>query len=216
MHANGSKNKDEKIKKQVIRLIKIFTFIILPFIYGYYILPHQQTLIDVDFYSPTPANANNSLTQQNGEGIVTAPTKIATIFPLAGYLNFWPLTIVENPQICFQDRGSKILVGNKTSEENHISWNIKFSGRNDTIMNEGESQCVDVKIGEKFNYRWDAKLKVTIPRNETNSMITIVPDTKTYSQFQMNYGLLQAISLISAGYLFIWYPAIEIWKQIKQ
>lgn len=198
---------------------RILLLIVLPFILGYEILPHKHIAIGDSLDTPSDLKRNFSYDLQYSFNHTQTEDiqmqQINAIFPFAEYLSFYPLVHNENPQVCFEDQGSKISYSNGVQIPANFNWRIGFKGAENITLATNSVSCKAVAFNEHFNYSWAAQIPTEYLSGPLEGA-TLNPATKAYIQYTMDYGFLQGITMIPAMFLLIWYPITEIIKKIQK
>ncbi|MBI5046504.1 hypothetical protein HZC07_02110 [Candidatus Micrarchaeota archaeon] len=198
-------------------LFRIFILLLLPFIVGTYLLPHTEIVSGNQL--PSPSNKSDVV---NGNYAFSPdglhfPSRVNTIFPLANYLNFEPFVTHPGVRLCFQDQGSSLNYSNGTVYDPTINWLILLNNRS-LVVNSNGANCTSFDSIQQINYTWQAKLSLKSTNlSDLNSRLLFFSlKTTTYPEWEVDYGVLQGLSLISATYLFVYYPLFGIWKKIEK
>ena len=203
-------------RAQTLRLIIL---VVLPFVLGYYLLPHSQYMIGQDLGAPG-ASGNNSTSStylfMHTEEETAIQQKISTIFPLAGYLDFQPFIYHKDPQICFSDSGSYLQFSDGSVSSPQYNWTVVMPQRPPITVQPYSTSCDPIVIGQQSSYRWNIQVGDVgvVPANVTNA--TFVPQTSAYTRLTMDYGVLQGLVMIPVAFLLVWYPLVGIRKKVEK
>ena len=200
--------------------LRVFLLLLLPFFLGFYILPHGQAVLGqpVEPFSgnrSAPASAllfNFTHTQAAQAQFA----QIESVFPLANYLDIYPLVAHQVTGICFQDVGSRIVLANGTAFYPDFYWNITRPSYPDVILQANSSSCTNATRAAPGEYSWSAQVPTNLSLEEFGDDSVFYADTRVQLQGEFQYGLLQGLAIIPAAYLFIWYPLFGIWRKIRE
>ncbi|MBI5227799.1 hypothetical protein HY988_04390 [Candidatus Micrarchaeota archaeon] len=200
--------------------VRIFVLIFLPFVFGAFILPHTQGVIDDQPLNPiSNVSGPSYVLSEDRHGSInesTALTKINSIFPLSNYLGFPPFVYYRTHQICFEDRGSNVTYVNGTVYTRDFKWDVLFNKNTDIIVQTNSVSCTEINFNENFSITW----RVNIPLSNNNlseiKSLQFNPNARSYFDLVLDYGILQGLVMIPACYLLIFYPAAGIIKKIQK
>ncbi len=199
--------------------VRILLLIFLPFLIGYAILPHRHIAIGDSLNTPSDIKRNFSYALQYSFNHTQKEDiqmqQINAIFPFAEYLSVYPLVHNENPNVCFEDQGSRISYSNGAQIPANFNWIIGFNGAKDITLPTNSIKCKQIAFNERFNYSWTAQIPTQYLEGPVEGA-TLNPATKAYIQYTVDYGFLQGIVMIPAMFLLIWYPITEIVKKIQK
>jgi len=215
-----------KIDGEIARYAsRIFLLVLIPFLIGYWVVPHSETVKGDLVTNPVESvpGGSDTITYSFSHNYdIATENKIGSVFPFANYLDFPPFVSHTNLRICFQDNGSYLTYPNGTTFEPDFSWNVNFNKRINLSVDDESENCTGAAFDEKFNY----DLKAYIPLSSvgnctyqgipcTYDQISFTPRIVAYPKWDVQYGLLQGLVLIPAIYLFIWYPIAGIVKKVR-
>lgn len=198
--------------------VRIFLLILLPFVLGAFILPHTQDMEGQMLKSPTEAStgAEISYSFRHSENDIAVPQKVNAIFPLADYLNFPPLVNHYQPELCFEDNESFLILADGERYDPEFEWVVNFNNQTEVTVAPDSVSCTPLSANGPNDYRWYARMVLPLNDSRFKGNVTFVPQTMTYPQITMDYGLLQGLVLIPVVFLFVWYPAAGIWKKMHR
>jgi len=204
---------------------RVLLLVLLPFIIGYWILPHSEIIKGDIQQTPVEnvAKADDTILYSfNHDYDITTQNRIGSVFPFANFLDFPPFVAHRDLEICFADNGSFVTYPNGTKKNLDFSWKVNFNDRVNVTVEDESENCTRAAFDEKFNYIWKAYIPVDSVadctyqgRPCTYSEISFTPRTVAYPRWSVQYGLLQGLVLIPAIYLFIWYPIAGIVKKVR-
>ncbi len=205
--------------RRLLLAARFALLVALPFLLGLYVLPHTQSM-DGRLLSPPDAQQNStdvlSYSFASAGDSMLLEQSVGSVFPLSNYLDFPPLVSHDRLQLCFRDNGSSIDLPNGTRIIPDMSWEVHVNNDPPLLLNASSQACSDITNRGQIYYAWTAKINTEIDRQSLNGSITFNPETLTYPRLEMNYGLLQGIVMIPVFYLLVWYPAIGIWKKLRE
>jgi hypothetical protein len=211
-----AKKNVEKWQDYAFRFLML---VAIPFIIGAFLLPHTQAMDGQLLSAPTENKRGTfsvvSYSFTHSADNISVPQQINAVFPLANYLDTYPFVSHGNPQICFEDRGSGVILPDGTEAVPDFAWFVYFN--NDTVLTvaPSASNCTALPDGGGNTYRWVARFGRSITDIGLNETITFAPSTTAYPRVAMDYGLLQGLVLIPVAYLLVWYPAFGIIRKIQ-
>ncbi len=219
----------EKIKSAADAVLKEITWphiarfavlVLIPFLIGAVFLQHQEMMkgdyLKITNENQTKITDSMVYTTMNGGGGLQQISTVSNLFPLAAYLDFPPFVIHNNPQVCFADNGSVLVLANNTTMSPSIEWTVVIDNSRQLHFNSSAVSCHSFDTAEGSNYVWRAKIDTNVTYSELGSNVIFIPSVIAYPQSDMNYGVLQGIALIPVFYLLIWYPLFGIIKKIKE
>jgi hypothetical protein len=197
---------------------RFFLLIMLPFALGAFILPHTQPVDGQMLNSPSEAvnGADISYSFRHSGNDIMVPQKVNAVFPLADYLSFPPLVNHYQPELCFEDNDSFLILGDGSKFDPEFAWIVNFNNRTDLIVTPDGVNCTQASTDGPNDYRWYAQMALPLNDSRFKGNLTFVPQTMTYPRIIMDYGLLQGLVLIPVSFLFVWYPAAGIWKKLHR
>ena len=119
-------------KTTIEKIFRLFLLIILPFLLGFWLIPHQHIINGESLSSPSEPQSNFShtlLQYSYGQNLSESAhfQQMGAIFPFAQYLNFYPLVQNLDPKVCFEDKGSTITYPNGIEVPVNFNWKINFN-----------------------------------------------------------------------------------------
>ncbi len=225
--------------KRVLLASRLFLLILLPFLFGAFLLPHTQPVYVQSIetpaqsagagspsagnasggignaFAPSPS-ANNASSYDftySGGGLVS-PDSLNAVFPLAHYINFPPFVMIDQLQVCFSQNGSQVIFKNGTRTAANLSWTVRLDDGTTLPIREGLAACTDARSGQ-MHADWSAAPVPPFPGNLSDvAAFENTPDT--YVRVIMDYGILQGLAMIPAFFLIVYYPAAGIWKKLHE
>ena len=199
---------------------RAFFLLVLPFFVGFLLLPHTQAVYGQPV-EPFPGNKTSpaggfSFNFTHTQETQSQFAQIESVFPLANYLNVYPLVSHRMTGICFQDVGSRIVLGNGTVLYPDFYWNIGRPSFPHVVVRANSTACTNVSMAAPGDYSWAAQIETDLSREELGNSSAFYTDTRVQLQGEYEYGLLQGLAMIPAAYLFVWYPLFGIWRKIKE
>ncbi len=204
--------------------IRFFILVLLPFLIGAVVLPHQHMVKGDSLSTPAEPKRNFSYTLNYSFADTINESAhfeaIDSVFPFAEFISFYPMVRNSNPQACFEDQGSTITYPDGITIPLIFHWTINFNGQKNLTLNSASKVCTPVRFNEGFIYDYSA----TIPNeylnrpNPSNSpdVIKFSPKTIAYTRYTLDYGILQGVALIPACFLLVWYPLSGIVKMVQK
>lgn len=198
--------------------MRIFLLILLPFLLGAFVLPHTQAMDGQLLKSPNEAISGEEISYSftHSGNDITVPQKVNAIFPLADYLNFPPLVNHYQPELCFEDNDSFLVLPDGSKFDPEFAWLVNFNNRTELVVAPDGVNCTPAASDGPNDYRWYAQMVLPLNDSRFKGNLTFVPQTRTYPRIIMDYGLLQGLVLIPVAFLFVWYPAAGIWKKLHK
>jgi len=203
---------------EIAYLYRMAVLVMLPFLFGAFVLQHSQMMYGQMLNSPQEIRNTDDISysfSHNGSDLAV-PTSVNSIFPLANYLGFAPFVNHYSPEICFQDNDSYVLLSDGTRYDPEFSWTVDFNNKTALHVEPDSMNCTEAKEQGTAEFRW--YVTMAIPSNDSRfrGNVTFVPQTIAFPRMTMDYGLLQGLVMIPVCYLFLWYPAAGIWKKIHK
>ncbi|MDD5172322.1 MAG: hypothetical protein PHF60_04785 [Candidatus ainarchaeum sp.] len=197
---------------------RIFLLVLLPFVLGAFILPHTQAMEGQMLRSPSEEKSGEEISYSftHSGNDLAVPQKVNAIFPLADYLDFPPLINHYQPEICFQDNDSFLILADGEKYDPEFQWIVNFNNRTAVVVAPDGVNCTPASSDGPNEYRWYAQMALPLNDSRFKGNVTFVPQTVTYPQITMDYGLLQGLALIPVAFLFVWYPIAGIWKKVHR
>jgi len=197
--------------------LRIAVLVLLPFLVGAFLLPHTQPLTGQELRAPNEtASGLNSITYAfvHDASNAAVSRRISSIFPLAEYLDFPPFASHTNPAICFEDKGSYVMLPDNSTAVPSFQWHVLFNNATTLAVNPNSLNCTPIALGKEYEYSWT--LQVGSVDSNVSGIATFVPQTDAYTTITVDYGMLQGLVMIPVAYLLIWYPAAGIRKKILE
>jgi hypothetical protein len=202
--------------KRLIYAMRIAVLVLLPFLVGALLLPHSQPMTGQELRAPneTASGGLNSVTYAfvHDSGSAQVSQRISSIFPLAEYLDFPPFVSHANPEICFEDSGSYVILPDNSTTVPDYQWHVLFNNATTLGVGPYSLNCTPIALGKEYAYSW--KLQVNRIDSNVSGVATFVPKTDAYTRMTMDYGMLQGLAMIPVAFLLVWYPAAGIKKKI--
>ncbi|MFA5105557.1 MAG: hypothetical protein WC506_01220 [Candidatus Micrarchaeia archaeon] len=199
---------------------RFILLVMVPFLIGAVLLQHEQMMkgdyLKITNENQTKITDSMVYTTMNGGGGLQQISTVSSLFPLAAYLDFPPFVMHNNPQVCFADNGSVLMVANNTTISPAIEWTVEIDSSHQLHFNSSAVSCHPFDLAKGNNYVWRAKIDTNVTYNELGPDVVFIPSVVAYPESQMNYGVLQGIALIPVFYLLIWYPVFGIIKKIRE
>ena len=200
--------------------LRVFFLLLLPFFLGFYVLPHSQAATG----QPVPSFSGNrsslagalSFNYTHTQEAQNQFAQIESVFPLANYLNFYPLVSHKVTSVCFQDAGSRIELANGTVIYPDFYWEVSKPSFPPVIVQANSTTCANTSGADLAQYTWSAQIQTNLTEDELGPSSVFHTDTRVQLQGEVDYGLLQGLAIVPAAYLFVWYPLFGIWRKIKE
>jgi hypothetical protein len=198
--------------------LRIALLILLPFFLGAFVLPHTQMMDGQMLGSPGEAKSGDEIAYSFSHpgNDLSVPQSVGAIFPLANYLDFPPLVSHGEPEICFQDNDSYLVLADGSKFDPEFQWIVDFNNKTQLIVMPDGVNCTKASASGQNDYRWFVNMAIPSDDPRFKGNITFVPQTMAFPRMIMDYGLLQGLAMIPVAYLFIWYPAAGIWKKLHK
>jgi hypothetical protein len=198
--------------------LRIFLLVILQFLLGALIMQHSQYLEGKTLASPQNSQASPAQSMsyyfENSEK-ETKLQPINAIFPLAAYLGFEPLVKQGGLELCFEDNGTYLALPNGTSARADIHWAVVLNNQTSVVVPQNTAVCLEANGKGQNTYQWTALISPEIAKFWVDNNASLIPSTNAYPRAVIDYGLLQGIVMVPVFFLFVWYPAVGIWRKIK-
>ena len=198
---------------------RAFFLLALPFLLGFLVLPHSQEVYGQPV-DPFPGNRSSpagfSFNFTHTQEAQSQFAQIESVFPLANYLNVYPLVSHRVTGICFQDIGSRIVLENGTTLYPDFYWNISRPSYPSIMVRANSTACTNASRAAPGDYSWAAQISTNLSREELGNNSSFYTDTRVQLQGEYEYGLLQGLAIIPAAYLFVWYPLFGIWRKLNE
>ena len=127
--------------------LRVFFLLLLPFFLGFYALPHSQAATGqfVPSFSGNRSSLAGALSfnYTHAQEAQTQFAQIASVFPLANYLNFYPLVSHKVTAVCFQDAGSRIELANGTVIYPDFYWEVSKPSFPPVIVQANSTACAN-------------------------------------------------------------------------
>lgn len=207
-------------EKLISYTYRFFLLVALPFLVGAVFLPHSHTM-DGQALDAPQGNLSGPLRMVtygfNHTADQLAMTQsINAIFPLAEYMDYPPFVTYSAPILCFQDNGSYSTMPDGSKSTPQFYWSVLFNDNRSITVRPNSINCTTKPIGPATYYNWSININISSVDPDLDENVTFTPMTNTFPRITMQYGLLQGLAMIPVAYLFIWYPAVGIWKKLHK
>lgn len=199
--------------------IRIFVLLVLPFLLGAVVFQHTEDFQGTPLQTPAeiPASYLQAATYQftHESALTQNPSQVASVFPLANYLDYTPLVSYGATRLCFQDLGSYVTYSNGTNATPDFEWAVEVNNSSVVSVLPDSTHCMLTTANGQYSFKWNAEFPTAQFGTENLSTISFNPKIVIYPLVTVDYGILQGLVFIPAFYLFIFYPAAGIWKKVR-
>jgi hypothetical protein len=193
--------------------------VVLPFLLGAVVFQHTEEVQGTPLQTPAeiPSGylqaATYAVTHESA--LTQNPSQIASVFPLANYLDFAPLVSYGSTRLCFQDLGSYVTYPNGTNSTPAFEWEVIVNNASVVFVQPSSTHCMSTSANGQYSFAWNAEFPTEQFGAENLSAIGFTPRIVIYPDVAVDYGILQGLVFIPAFFLFIFYPLAGIWKKIR-